>query len=94
MRLIDDDILERKLLEGAFFDKANLVGRDADLEVLRDKPSRYDVGTFFFGACENDGVDVWGPSLEFAGPVLKGGFGNDDEMWTGNKSVMFEIGEE
>jgi hypothetical protein len=94
MRLIDDDILERKLLECTFFDETNLVRCDANLEVLRDKPSCYDLATFFFGASENNDVDVWGPSLEFAGPVLQGGFGDDDEMWTGSGSMMFEIGEE
>jgi hypothetical protein len=51
VRLVDDDILETELLEGRFLDEADLVGCDADFEVLRDEAVRDDVRALFFCAC-------------------------------------------
>jgi hypothetical protein len=42
----------------------------------------------------DDDVDVWGPSLEFASPILKSEFESEDDVGSGNGLAMFEVGEE
>ena len=80
MRLVDDDIFKTKFLEYAFFDQANFVACDADFEVLWQEPVCNDFGAFFFGTGEKYDVEVRSPLPEFARPILKRGFWNNDKM--------------
>jgi hypothetical protein len=91
LTLVDGNVLERKLLEGALFHKANLVRCHANFGVLGNKPNGDNVARSSFVRVRTMmltlGVHLWNSRLQ-------SGFRNDDEMWTGNGSVMFEIGEE
>lgn len=71
MRLVNNDVLEGELLEGRFLDKANLIGCDEYVEILRDQPIRDESRTLFFSACEYNSVDVRRPPFELARPVLQ-----------------------
>jgi hypothetical protein len=50
-----------------------------------------------FGPHQDYDIDVhviWRPLLELTSPVLERGFGYDDQMWSGNVSMVLEISEE
>jgi hypothetical protein len=91
VRLVNDDVLERKLFEYRFLNQAHFVGGDANFKVLWQQSVGNDFGSFVFRAGEGDDIKVGCPSREFASPILEGGFGNDDEMWARNIAIMFEI---
>jgi hypothetical protein len=91
VRLVDDNIFERKLLEGGFLDETNFIGRYADFEILRNQPLGDDIGTFLFSSSEEYDVEFRGPVSKLASPILQGRLGNNNEMRTGNISVEFEV---
>jgi hypothetical protein len=43
---------------------------------------------------QDDDVEVGCPFLELAVPVLECGFGDDDQVGSGDFAVVFEVGEE
>lgn len=51
VRFVNDDILERKLLQSRFFDETDLVGRYTDFKVLRYQAGGDDFGAFVFCSC-------------------------------------------
>ena len=51
VRLVDDDILKRKLLQSGFFDETDFVGRYADFKVLCYQAGGDDFGAFIFYSC-------------------------------------------
>ena len=94
MGLINDDVLETELLESALLDETDFVRGNADVEVLRDESIGDDLGTLFFGAREQQDVDVGRPVLELTSPVLQRGFRYDDKMGAVYLTMMLEVGEE
>jgi hypothetical protein len=54
VRLVDDDVLERELLEGGLLDETNLIRRHADFEVLRDEAGRDDLRALLRAAKDDD----------------------------------------
>ena len=94
MSLVDDDVLERELLECALFDETDFVGRDADFEVLGDEAARHNLRTFLLGPSEDDGLEVGCPLLKLALPVAQSGLRDDDEVRTLDTMVVLEVGEE
>ena len=50
MGFVDDDVLERKFLQGSRFDQAHFVCCNTDLEILSNEPGSDNFRTFFFGA--------------------------------------------
>jgi hypothetical protein len=94
VRLVNDDVLERELLERALLDQAELVRGHDDLERLREQPLRDDLRTFLLRALQDDDVDVRCPVLELALPVLQCALGDDDDVRAGDASVVLEVGEE
>src|SRR6266567_6399286 len=94
MRLVNDDVLEGKLLQRRLLDETHLVRRNADFEILRNKSSGDNLRTFVLRARECDDPKVGSPLGELACPVLERGFWDDDEMGSGNVAVVLEVGEE
>jgi len=93
VRLVDDNVIERELLEGALLDETNLIRRHADLKVLRDEAGRDGLRTLLLSAAKDDDVHVRRPLPELVSPVLEGGLGNDDEVGRRDVAVVFEVGE-
>ena len=93
MRLVDDNVIEQELLEGALLDETNLIRRHADLRVLRDEAGHDGLRTLLLSAAKDDDVHVRRPLPELANPVLEGGLGNDDEVGRGDVTGVFEVGE-
>jgi hypothetical protein len=94
VRLINDDILETELLEYTFFDQADFVARDADLEVLRQKASCDNFRALFLGAREKGNVEVRSPLLEFARPVLQRRFWNNNKVKARGRALVLKISKE
>jgi hypothetical protein len=92
VRLVDDDVLERELLEGGLLDETNFIRCHADFEVLRDEAGRDDLRALL-RAAKDDDVRVRRPLPELASPVLEGGLGNGDEVGPRNVAVVLEVGE-
>ena len=91
MRLVDDDVLERELLQCRLLDEADLVRRDQHVEVLWEEARRDDLRALLFAAGEEDGVHVGCPPLELARPVLESRLGYDYQMWTVSVTIVAEI---
>lgn len=51
MGLVDDDVLERELLQSGFLDQAQFVSGDANFEVLGKEPGGDDLGALIFASC-------------------------------------------
>ena len=94
MRLVDDDILEGKLLESRLLNQANLICRNEHIEILGDDSSRDAFRTILFGASKKDGVNIWCPSFELSRPILKSRLRYDDEMLARSIPEVFEVAEE
>ena len=71
VRLVDDDVLERELLECALLDETDLVGGDADFKVLGDEAARHNLRTLLLRPSEDDGLEIGRPLLELALPVAQ-----------------------
>lgn len=94
MRLVNDNVLERKLFECTALDEADFIRRDEHFKVLWDERGRDDLGAFVFGSGEQDDIEVGCPFAELACPVLEGGFGDDDEVGAADAPDVFEVGKE
>jgi hypothetical protein len=51
--------------------ETDLVARYAYFEIFLDESVRDDLCALFFGPVEDDGVYIWSPLFELAGPVLE-----------------------
>jgi hypothetical protein len=94
VRLVNDDVLERELLERALLDQAELVRGHDDLERLWEQPLRDDLRAFLLRALQDDDVDVRCPVLELALPVLQRALRDDDDVRAGDAPVVLEVRKE
>lgn len=105
VRLIDDDVLPTKLLQGRLFSDTDFVRGDEDVEVLGEDSFidhgilsgyQYGVGCqftypLFLGALQNQSVEPRNPFGDLSAPVIQRGLWHDDEMRTGDLLVEFQI---
>ena len=66
VRLVDDDVLERELLECRALNQAQLVSSDADFEILRQQSVRDASRAFLFGSSHDCDIKVWRPHFELS----------------------------
>lgn len=91
---VNDDVFPGEFLKMGLFAQDHLVGGDHNVEVLGEDTLINEFGALFFGALEDENVDAGGPVLEFALPVVEGGFGDGDEVRTRDTGNVAEVSEE
>ncbi|KAI3476086.1 hypothetical protein L1887_62392 [Cichorium endivia] len=94
VRLVNDDVLPRELLERALFAQAHLVGGDEHVKVLGQQVFVDDLVALLLGALEGDHVEAGHPALELAVPVVQRRLGHDDEVEAGRVAEVAEVAEE
>ena len=75
-------------------DETHLVRSNANFETLRNNSSGDDLRMFVLRSCQRDDPKVRSPVSELARSVLECGFGDDDEIGSGNVAVVLEVCEE
>lgn len=71
MRFVNDNVLERELLECRLLNQAYLIRCDEHIKVLWNEPVRDEIGTFFLRSRQKYCVHIWRPLPEFTRPVLQ-----------------------
>ena len=92
--LVDDDVLEAQLLEGALLNQAQLVSRDAHVEVLRKQAVRDQLCALVLGTRQRENIKARRPLLELARPILQSRLRNDHQVRAMYVTDVFKVGEE
>ena len=72
----------------------HLVAGDAHVKLLVDQAVVDELMPLVLGSLKHQDIDFWGPARELALPVVKRGFGYDDEVWSGDVLHVAQVAQE